>query len=152
MPQIDSKTPAIAHQPPYTYIHHHGYAHSRPPATCRSMPTLALRFRPPSAELTRPRYGTNSQDMPNPTFLQPPYILTSGSHRSGPPLYGPCPPGRPWSASPDGLPTPPGPGCETVPISEARHVPDTAPIDPRLARVSKICIIERLLSVYYAAR
>ena len=53
---------------------------------------------------------------------------------------------------PDGLPMPQGPGCEPVPISEARHVPDTAPNDPRLARVFKIYIIERLMSVHHAAR
>ena len=106
----------------------------------------------PSAALIRPRCGTNSQDMPNPTLSRPPHIRTGGSHWPGPPLHGPYADFRAWSASPDGLPTPPGPGCEPVPISEARHVPDTAPIGPRLARVFKIYIIERLISVYHAER
>ena len=40
----------------------------------------------------------------------------------------------------------------TAPISKARHVPDTAPINPRLASASKIYILERLISVYHAER
>ena len=87
-----------------------------------------------------------------PNLSLPPYIQTGGSHWPGIPLYGPCADCRPWSASPDGLTTPPRPGCETVPISEARHVPDTALIGPRLARVSKIYAIVRLISVLYAER
>ena len=109
--------------------------------------------------LSSPRIGGTDQTSnmaitpkhANPTFSWPPYIQTGGSHRPGPTLYCPCPPGRPWSAS-RRLPTPPGPGREAVVMSEARHVPNTAPIDPRLASASKIYTIERMISVYYAER
>ena len=93
----------------------------------------------------------NSQDMPSQTSLllhisKPAAAIGLGHYSTAhTPIAGHGP-------ALDGLPTPPRPGCEPVPISKSRHVPDTAPIGPRLARVSKIYTIERLISVYNAAR
>ena len=157
MPRMTTMRPPTAHitrnKPRTTSTGHLRRLERTLPSSTKAKRTqVDVLFLPsPSAALIRPRCGTNSQDMPNPTFSRPPYIQTDGSHWPGPPLHGPYADCRAWSVSrrpPDAS----GVGMQPVPISKARHVPDTAPIGPRLVRVSKICIIERLLSIYYAAR
>ena len=150
MPRMTTMRPPTAHitrnKPRTTSTGHLRWLERILPSSTKAKRTqVDVLFLPsPSAALIRPRCGTNSQDMPNPTFSRPPCIqifkpaaaIGLGHHSTAhTPIAGHGP-------SPDGLPTLPGSGCEPVPISKARHVPDTAPIGPRLARVSKICIIE----------